>query len=193
MVRFLINLVVVHGVSNLYEFRDWAFLQNIMASVLHLLARVLLNLVRVLFCRRWVTRHAFSFQSSVVCLIVHFVNVLPSSNWSFRWVSPLNSLNVIATNILLALVDINLHLNIVIVLSQWITHVAFKLCNREIQFELVVHIWQIGLKQGVCKTPNEAALVILHHFVEVAFEELKLEVSQVETAVVVSGELIRHI
>ena len=45
----------------------------------------------------------------------------------------------------------------------------------------------------MCKTSNKTTLIVLDHFIEIVLEELQLEVSQIETTIIVGGELVCHI
>ena len=45
----------------------------------------------------------------------------------------------------------------------------------------------------MCKAADKATLIILYNLVKVVLEELHFKVGQVETAIVVGGELVGHI
>ena len=43
------------------------------------------------------------------------------------------------------------------------------------------------------KASDKATLIILHNLIKVVLEELHFEVGQIETAIVIGGELVGHI
>ena len=45
----------------------------------------------------------------------------------------------------------------------------------------------------MCEAANKATLIILHNLIKVVLEELHFEVGQIETAIVIGGELVGHI
>ena len=91
------------------------------------------------------------------------------------------------------LVKIKVDLDLVVVLSEGVTHVSLELSYGEIQLKLVATIRQVSLEERVGKTANETALIILHHLVEVVFEELVLEVGKVKATIVIGSKLVRHV
>ena len=92
---------------------------------------------------------------------------------------------------LYVVIHVNLNLDFLIVLSEGVAHIAFKLGNCEVELEAAVG--QEALDYRLSERPNERTLVVRDNFVEVFLDELGLEVGQVEAAVVVRRKLIGDI
>ena len=58
---------------------------------------------------------------------------------------------------------------------------------------MIIAAWQVLLKERVGETADEAALVVLHHLIEVVLEKFQFEVCQIKAAVIVCSELISRI
>lgn len=89
---------------------------------------------------------------------------------------------------IVAQVHIDVHL--VVVLSQRVAHVAFKLRDREEKLELIAAAWHVDVEKSVDKASNETPFVVLDHLVVVIFEELGPEIGQVEASIVVRCKLV---
>ena len=89
--------------------------------------------------------------------------------------------------------NINIYLNIIVILSQGVTHVALELRNREVQFKLAIFSADKCFEDCIRETADKTALIILHHLVEVVLQEFHLEVGKVEAAIVVGCKLVGHI
>lgn len=91
------------------------------------------------------------------------------------------------------LVCVNLDLDLFVVLSKWVAHVALKLCHRKEQLVLFPTVGHVSVQKGRCKTSNEAPLVVLYHFSEITLEEFRPKVCQVETGVIIGRKLVWNI
>ena len=89
-------------------------------------------------------------------------------------------------------IDVEIDFDFFIILCQGIAHVIFKLWDSEI--ELILALWLTELLDQIwTKCTYEGPLVVNHNFVVKILHELWLEICQIESTVIVAGELVSNI
>ena len=188
------------GVFDRYKFRDWAFLKDFLSAVMHLFTQYLV-LMRAYsslptVCVVFFVLEALRFQN-ISCLVKFIVFGAWLLHYAIRdrcfWKRREFGLLLANFFIWISLVHVNIYFNVVIVLCERVAHVPFELGNCEVQFKLTVLSAYKSLEDGIGETANEATLVVLYDLVVVVLQEFQFEIGQVETTIVISGELISNI